>query len=84
MFRVVERIYPDHKIVGISELFVPGIGWYDTLIGGLADTLKKDIIPIVEKGRDAHRRTVEKLALTLEDKEGFQKTADFSIKELLE
>ncbi|MCK4828806.1 hypothetical protein KA005_74465 [bacterium] len=83
MFKIVKRIYPDHKIVGINEIFAPGIGWYNTLVGcGLADALKNDIIPIIKKGKDAQGRIIEKIALVLEDAEGFQKIADFSIKEL--
>ena len=32
METTLEKIYPDHTIVGLNEMIVEGSGWYSTLI----------------------------------------------------
>ena len=73
----LEKIYPNHKIVGLYQIKVNGCKWYDTLI-----TEEKDIIEIAKRGHDAYGRNISMMALKLQDPSGFYRIADFRPNEI--
>lgn len=75
---ILEKLYPNHKIKGLPEIFVAKVGWYSTLI-----TNKEEIKILAKRHTDAVGREIEKMCLLLEDELGNRKRADFLPKELL-
>lgn len=75
---LVNRIYPDHKVVGLDQMIVEGSGWYDTLI-----THPEDIMALARAGVDAAGRQIRMMALRLEGPDGIQRVADFRPEEIL-
>jgi hypothetical protein len=70
---IVEKIYPDTKIVGILNYFKPNVGWIiDNHYGDIKSKLKK-----------YKSEGIEIVTLIIEDEYGFEYYPDFSIKELL-
>lgn len=75
---ILEKIYPNYKIIGLGQMIVEGSGWYDTLI-----TDKNDIITLARKGYDAAGRKIRCMAIRLEDPDGFHRIADFIPEDLI-
>ena len=75
---VLEKIYPDHKIIGLPEIFVKNVGWYDTLVHN-----EKEIKIIAKRETDGIGRKIERMCILLEDLDGFRKRADFLPKEII-
>jgi hypothetical protein len=75
---LINRLYPDHKIMGLPQMIVEGSGWYDTLI-----TEPDDIMALARAGVDAAGRQIRMMALELESPDGIRRVADFRPEEIL-
>ena len=74
----LQRIYSDHKIIGIEQMLVDGVGWYDTLIDQ-----ESDVMAVAMAGKDSEGRKIRMMAVRIEGPDGFQRVADFRPEELV-
>ena len=74
---VLQRAYPEAIVIGIEQLYVPHVGWYDVLVDNAYDAFA-----LIHAGVDGAGRTIEMFALRL-DEHGVRRIADFRRSEIL-
>ena len=78
----IDRIYPNHRVVGLVEIFVPNQGWIEANYGLDSDKPMSEIEPIIANGCDFFGNKITHVELILEHEDKTRRHVDFSIREL--
>lgn len=78
----IEKIYPNCRVVGLVEIFIPYKGWVDVNYGLDSDNPMNEIGSIIANGCDPFNRKITHVELILEHEDKTRRNVDFSIKEL--